>query len=326
VPVVGDANDHGVTSTVFINHLPQIPLAVVSGSPVVDSKPEDQENVDLLLDDEGVVVTRNSTKNAKSSSPVEHRKSYANPPTHHQIDSHPDGSQRRPHTVPMDAKLNLPYMTGYDKVMQLLEMPTSSDTHRLLMDGEDDEEFFPQSNSSDPVASSPGSDASESVVDSCCEDEFGKHLPRRRGSTERNKAGGDDSPGEEEINDNVSDESGYSEEATVVLRRSSGTSNDESSTDGDQVCTDLSLNLDPRGSPTLKKSSTNNTTNSICLGKRFEKSTTIYIRGTPHLNEPVEIAKSKERNNKLRSNCDGESPSCPSTTTLMVYDNMCFEI
>jgi hypothetical protein len=307
-----------VLPTVYINHMPQtssipttsnsqqVPSVMVSSqrSPpssfVSPSAGEDKENASDLTE----MLISEPAIQRHPKSPVEHRKSYAHAPSH--VTSHPEGS-RRPHTVPMDAKLNLPYMTGYDKVMHLLDMPTSGDSRPLMLDGED-EDFFPGSNSSDPVASSPGSDASESVVDSCCEDEFGKHLPRRRGSTDRRKAV-DDSPGEEEINDNVSDESGYSEEANngASLRRSSESSSVDNNNEA--YTTDLSLNLDPRGSPILKKKSSTNHIKNSSFGT---STTTIIIKGT---DEPVENNKSHMKENKS---------SCP--TTLVVYDNLSFEI
>lgn len=117
----------------------------------------------------------------------------------------------RPHTVPMDAKLNLPYLTGYDKVMHMLDMPCESrngESH--LLDDEDEEYSYPYvATNSDPVASSPSSDASESVVES--EDEFGKQSQREDSGQEEDRLSD-----ENEINDNVSDESGYSEEAAIT--------------------------------------------------------------------------------------------------------------
>jgi hypothetical protein len=121
-------------------------------------------------------------------SPKSHRKSYSHPPT--QVIHNPEGGSRRPHTVPMDAKLNLPYMFGYDKVMQLLDMP-ARDTHQLLLE-EDEDEFSYNGQNSDPVAS----DGSESVVDSNCEDEYAKVI-RRRNSSERK--GGDEDRGDAKL-------------------------------------------------------------------------------------------------------------------------------
>lgn len=132
------------------------------------------------------------------------------------IQAHLGTRSVRPHTVPMDAKLNLPYLTGYDKVMHMLDMPCESrngESH--LLNDEDEEYSYPYAaTNSDPVASSPSSDASESVVDTGSEDEFGKQSQREDSGQEEDRESD-----ENEINDNVSDESGYSEEAISAHRK-----------------------------------------------------------------------------------------------------------
>lgn len=140
-------------------------------------------------------------------SPSSERKSCPEPV----LQQHLGTRSPRPHTVPMDAKLNLPYLTGYDKVMHMLDMPCEShngESH--LLDDEDEEYSYPYvATNSDPVASSPSSDASvRSDVDTGSEDEFGKQSQREDSGQEEDRESD-----ENEINDNVSDESGFSEQA-----------------------------------------------------------------------------------------------------------------
>ncbi|ODN05785.1 Protein FAM43A [Orchesella cincta] len=191
----------------------------------------------------------------------------------------------RPHTVPMDAKLNLPFLTGYDKVMHMLDMPCESrggEPH--LLDEEDEEYSYPYvATNSDPVASSPNSDASESVVDTGSEDEFGKRSQREDSGQEEDRESD-----ENEINDNVSDESGYSEEAVLASHRKdsqgviSSRTKQRASDDG---CTKS------KRSPQAKNNNNNNNNNAV---------------GS---DEPKMI-----------------TSSTPTSPTLVIYDNLCFEI
>lgn len=280
---------NAVTTSYLPSHHPEV-NGDLRRSPLSEESSSTEPHIPLSSSEEVVVET----------SPISHRKSYP-PPT--QVIHHPEGS-RRPHTIPMDAKLNLPYMTGYDKVMHLLDMP-AGDSHQLLLDDEDhddDDQFSFAGRNSDPVASSPpGSDRdSESVVDSSCgEDEYNSKVARRR----RRRSSSCDQKNddrEEEINDNVSDESGYSEEAVVNVRG------------------ETDLKMHPSGSPVIQKSST----------KNLSSSTIIIMGGANHhgpmITDPAAARKTKtSTTTTFRSDDNGGTAVA---TTLVVYDNLCFEI
>lgn len=205
------------------------------------------------------------------------------------IQAHLGTRQARPHTVPMDAKLNLPYLTGYDKVMHMLDMPCESlgGESRLLDEDEDEEYSYPYvATNSDPVASSPSSNASESVVDTGSEDDYSKQSQREDSGQEEDR----DESDENEINDNVSDESGYSEEATHHHRN---------------------------------KETQNNEIISTKLGKSKASDETTKL-SPGHKESPC--AKNKRNAAAVTGNEDLKSPTNPTSPALVIYDNLCFEI
>lgn len=102
----------------------------------------------------------------------------------------------RPNTIPMDAKLNLPYLTGYEKVMHLLNGCKSCDPLLLGNAGTStDSGNFETYADSDPFASC-----------SC------RSSNKEDGGSSSSSVSNEQVESEKEELDNVSDESGYAEE------------------------------------------------------------------------------------------------------------------
>lgn len=244
---------------------------------------EEEDEVEVATEEDDVdaaVVSR------VPGSPSAERKSCPEPVLQAQLATR---TAPRPHTVPMDAKLNLPYLTGYDKVMHMLEMPCESlaggEPH--LLDEEGEEYSYPYvATNSDPVASSPNSEGSE--VDTGSEDEFGKH---GHGSQREDSGQEEDRESDEnEINDNVSDESGYSEDAVSHRKES-------------QTSVASSRLIKPRVSDS-DIASNNNNNESPCTKSNTKK-----------LKSSDAVATNEESSKQT-------TPPSP----LVIYDNLCFEI
>jgi hypothetical protein len=232
---------------------------------------------------------------------------------------HDISSSKRPNSVPMDAKLNLPYLMGYDKVMHLLDISSES-RDALLLQQQQQRDTIQRSNScasdNSSVCSSNETPRSKSrskssvyqqeqepfpaypfvatnsdpVVESSPSSPAESVVTNSEDDSIGNKSESPCASPEEEDDNNdnetMSDESGYSEEGqNAVLINSRSNDSDDN----------------------LRKPSHQNAHDD-------EDSVSSKITGSSNPASPVSCSSAANCNN------NNNSPS------LVLYDNLCFEI